>query len=141
MTTIKEEFHVLFIDQGTLKFFFGVLAVSTTWLFNGEYTALIAIISLRLIDFLTGTYHALFHANEWTSSKSYEGIKKTGHYFILILVVRLLDKVLPVRAFSPLMDMYIALTEAGSILQNLKKMGYDVPTTVVNKIKSLLTIQ
>lgn len=137
MTTIREEFHTLFIDQGMLKLFFSVIAVASTWLFNGEYTALIAIVSLRLLDFLTGTYFALT-TSAWTSARSYEGIKKTGMYIVLILVSRLIDKVVPLRAFSPMMDMYIALTEAGSILENLKKMGYDVPTTVVNKIKSLL---
>lgn len=125
----------IFFEYPELKAVLGMAAISVSWTFNGEFEALIAIYSLVLIDFVTGTYFSLVNKT-WSSRRSISGVGKFGRYLIYMLVARLVDKVVPLPFASPLMDTYIVITEAGSILENFEKLGYPVPTMLLNKLKS-----
>lgn len=143
MEDMKNDLHQIFVNNFELKAFLAFFAMVASWIFDNEYQAVIAIIALRFIDISTGTYAALKTPNplnptciwgSWTSARMTKGLFKTGRYMILIFVSRLVDKALPIHAWSPLIDCYLAVTEGGSILENLKKLGYDVPTALLSKL-------
>lgn len=126
----------LFQENYLIKSVLAVFAISASWVFNGEYHALISICSLFLIDFITGTIVAIRLKN-WSSSRSRSGVVKIGLYFMFILISRLVDKVMVIKFASPLIDSYIVLTEAGSIFENAKKLGYEIPEIFIKKFKSV----
>ena len=125
----------IFLEYPEVKAVLGMMAIAISWSFNGEFEALIAIYSLVTIDFLTGTRASLVNKT-WSSRRSIAGVGKFGRYLIYMLVARLVDKVAPLPFASPLMDTYIVVTEAGSILENFQKLGYPVPTMLLTKLKS-----
>lgn len=129
------DFKKLFLEHPEIKATIATIMVFLSWSFNGEYQALLAIFTLLIMDFLTGTYHAL-KSNEWSSRRSISGVGKFGRYLIYMLVARMIDKVVPLPFASPFMDTYIVITEGGSILENFSKLGYPVPTMLINKLKT-----
>ena len=143
MKAMTQDYYKIFAEHPYLKAVVACIAVMISWVFNGEYQAVMAILILRILDFATGTYYALKtpgpdHSiwGSWESKKSTEGMFKTGRYLLLMVVARLVDKATPVKGFSVVIDSYIAVTEAGSILENFKKLGYDVPSVLLDKINN-----
>lgn len=130
-----QEIKKLFIENGEVKAVLGMMMVFFSWSFNGEYQALMAICTLRAIDFATGTRWAIKNKC-WSSKVSTLGFAKTGRYLTYMLVARMVDKVVILKFASPLIDTYIVVTEAGSIFENFFKLGYPVPTILVNKLKT-----
>lgn len=130
-----QDFKRLFLENGEVKMVIGFIAVFISWGFNGEYQALQAILCLIAADFLTGTHCAL-RTGTWNSKRAVSSAAKLGRYVMFMLVARMIDKVVPLPFASPLMDTFIAVTEAGSILENFGKMGYPVPTILLNKLKT-----
>lgn len=130
-----EDFKRIFIDNGEIKTVIGILMVFISWSFNGEYQALMAISALLVTDFLTGTHYAL-RSGTWSSRRSLSGVAKFARYLTYMMVARMVDKVVPLPFASPLMDTYIVITEAGSILENFSKLGHPVPTILINKLKT-----
>lgn len=90
------------------------------------------------LDYLTGTIAAKLH-NEWSSKIAREGIWHKVGIIIAILLAALLDVVVILVTKSAgivykvgglfvfLVSVCYTLTEFGSILENLKKMGVYVP--------------
>jgi len=130
-----QEIKKIFIENGEVKFIIATFMVFVSWSFNGEYQALMAIAVLRLVDFLTGTHYAIKNKC-WSSNRSTAGMAKTARYFTYMLVARMIDKVVILKFASPMIDTYIVITEAGSIFENFYKLGYPVPTMLVNKLKT-----
>lgn len=130
-----EELKKLFIENVELKIFIGSLAAFLSWGFNGEYEALLAIGILVVMDIGTGTWCSI-KEGQWSSRKSLNGLGKVFRYLSYMLLARMLDKVVPLKIWAPLMDTFVAITEAGSILENFYKLGYPVPTMIVNKLKT-----
>lgn len=130
-----EELKKLFIENVELKIVIGSLAAFFSWGFNGEYEALLAISFLIFLDITTGTWHSMV-TGQWSSRKSLSGVGKVFRYLSYMLLARMLDKVVPLKIWAPLMDTFVAITEAGSILENFYKLGYPVPTMIVNKLKT-----
>lgn len=135
MLDFMEDLKRLLTDNIELKSLFGSFAIVAGWTFNGEYQALIAIFSLVTIDFLTGTHHAV-KTNTWTSRRCREGIVKYFRYLTFMFVARMVDKVVPLPFAAPLMDSFIVINEAGSILENFDKLGHNVPLFLIEKFKS-----
>ena len=123
-----------FFDNLEIKLILTPMAIALSWVFDAEYEALIVICSLRVIDFITGTRLAI-KFKQWCSEKSTKGVVKSGMYLILIIASRLADKILPLKFASPMMDTWIVVTEMGSILENVYKLGYPVPSLLVEKLK------
>ena len=130
-----EELKKLFIEKVEIKIIIGSLAAFFSWGFDGEYEALLAIGILVILDIGTGTWYSI-STGQWSSRKSLGGLGKVFRYLSYMLMARMLDKVVPLKIWSPLMDTFVAITEAGSILENFYKLGYPVPTMIVNKLKT-----
>ena len=101
-----------------------------------------------LLDYLTGTLAAKRN-NEWSSKIAREGIWHKVGIIIAILLAVLLDIVVIVASrsllqiqlsfcvFSPLVSLCYVITEFGSILENLRKMGTEVPAILIRGFASL----
>ena len=129
------DFTKLFLENNEIKTFIGVIMVFFSWSFNGEYQALWAITFLVVVDIITGTHYAL-RSGTWNSRRSLSGVGKFGRYLIFMLVARMVDKVVPLPFASLLMDTFIVITEAGSILENFAKFGHPVPLSLLEKLKT-----
>lgn len=137
-----------------LKIFFGLLFTFLSWSFDGSVEILITIFTLLIIDTATGTGLAIY--NKYLNKKGlfkgdpkdifssrgiYRGPMKLVAYALMVLVSRLVDKHIPVKIFSPMMDTFLVSTEAYSILENFAKMGFSVPTAAINKLKALTGVK
>jgi len=135
MRQVMYDFKKLFFENPDIKALVASLMVYISWSFNGEYHALAAIYTLVVFDFLTGTYYSLY-SKTWNSRRSISGVVKFFRYLVYMMIARMIDKVVPLPFASPVMDTYIVITEAGSILENFSKLGYPVPTMFLDKLKS-----
>lgn len=133
-----------------MKLLFGLIFAFLSWSFDGSVEVMAIIFSLIVIDTATGTIFAiknkflakkgLFTGNPadiFNSRGIYRGPIKLVVFFMMILVSRLVDKTIPLHFASPIMDTFLVSTEGYSILENFAKLGYNVPTVIINKLKLL----
>lgn len=138
MRELSKDLEKIFINNFELKAVIGSIALAASWAFEGEYEALISIATLITFDFIMGTWVSIKQGT-WCPLRSAAGATKFFRYLIYMLTARLVDKVAPggLHIFAPLMDVYLAVTEAGSILEKFNLLGYPVPTIILNKLKEL----
>lgn len=126
VTKIIELFHIKII----IAFLFAYLAS----VFKSNYDILISLYLLILFDTITGVYVAI-RAQTVSSRGFYRVAIKCLVYFIMLIVGRLVDKHCPVAVSSSIMDSFLVITESISILENLGKLGFPVPTKLLNILK------
>lgn len=130
---MPENYHVSLEGNIIIKVFLVALA----WLVQDLETVLIALLAMRALDFFTGTLFGVMKEG-FCSKKSWRGIIKTFAYIVMVLVGILFDKAVNSSYVSfgvPLMAGYVAGSEAISILENLYKLGFPVPTFIISKFK------
>lgn len=123
-----------------LKTFVASVFMALSWAFNGKTEILIVIYSLVVIDTLTALW-AVLRNDGWrglSSRKSFRGAGKFIVYLVFLYVTRMIDKTLPIAIASPIMDAFLVMTEAVSILENFEKLGYPAPVLLINKLKAML---
>lgn len=128
-----ENYHVSLEGNILIKVFLIALA----WLIQDLETVLISLMALRTLDFFTGTIGGIAKEG-FCSKKSWRGMIKTFAYIVMVLVGILFDKAVNSSYVSfgvPLMVGYVAGSEAISILENLYKLGFPVPSFIINKFK------
>lgn len=132
LTSILQEIseHPLF--KGALS----MGAFAFQWIFNGITQGLIAVTLLVLIDTMTGAYRA-FKKGNLSSNGFFRFALKNIVYWVMIATAALVDKTLPLPFASVIMITFLAATEAISIMENLKDLGFAVPTLFVNRLKVL----
>jgi toxin secretion/phage lysis holin len=123
------------INSFSLKAFLSMLMVFFSWVFQNNFEILGIVYLLILIDTITGVWYAI-KAKEISSRGFYRVAIKCLVYFMMIIVSRLVDKTTPIIYASTLMDSFLVLTEAISILENISKLGFPVPTTLVKLLKT-----
>lgn len=124
-------------DNFIVKFIVGWCLSGISWALNNDYQILWTLLFLIIIDTLTGMWYAI-KTKSFTSRGFYKASIKIFVYFIMILVSRIIDKHTPVQFAATMMDAFLVLTEAYSILENFGKLGYSVPSEFLKKIKSLI---
>lgn len=137
-----------------LKLLVAIIFTFISWTFNGETEILISIALLVTFDTVTGTGIAL--RNKYLQKKGiytgkpeevfssrgiYKGPVKFTAYLTMLIVSRIADRHIPIHVFSPMMDTFLVSTEAYSILENFAKMGFNVPTSMISKLKALTGIK
>lgn len=132
--SLKEIIYKL-LDHWHLKAVFAYLALLISWTFNGQVEVIFVVTSLLLIDVITGTMVA-FKTHTFSSRGFFRSPVKFLVYFLMLIVSRLADKSLPVQVLSPVMDSFIVVTEAISILENIYKLGFPVPHILVKRLKA-----
>lgn len=123
---IIDFFHVKIV----LAFLFAYLAS----VFKGNYDILVSLYLMILIDTITGVYVAI-RAQTVSSRGFYRVAIKCLVYFAMLLISRLVDKHCPLNLSSTIMDSFLVITEAISILENLGKLGFPVPTKLLAMLK------
>ena len=121
----------------------GLLSLSLlafSWLFNDNYTGLIVVFVLIILDTGTGFIKAA-KAKEVSSAGFYNFATKLLVYFILIMVGRLVDKTVPVHFASSIVETFLAATEAISIMENLGQLGAPIPKRLLDILKVLQKTQ
>lgn len=121
-------------DMSWLKaFVMSILAVWAT-LFKNQ-TEIMAIIPLLIIvDALTG-FMAAWIKKDISSSEFHKTLLKAFIYFIFLIVARSVDMFMPGEICTYVTDFFIVSTEAISILENISKMGFPVPTSMVHRLR------
>lgn len=99
--------------------------------------AMIAVMVLIIMDFITGLIAAKRGGDEIKSSKIFRTVIKTLIYFILISAAHLCELAAPLtRSFlDEMVIAFLALTEMVSLLENVGKMGFAVPKKLLNKLR------
>ncbi len=123
------------IGFSNLKWLMSFIFLLFSWIFNGSAEILATIYILILLDTITGLRIASIK-KEVSSHKFFRVATKCLVYFIMLIIGRLVDKHVPIKFAAPIMDSFLVITESISILENFSKLGYPVPTMLVNKLKS-----
>lgn len=106
-----------------------------------------------VLDYVTGTI-AAHKLKEWSSAKAREGIWHKVGIIIAILLSALIDVVVIVLTnnsiiqlsfpyfglFMPMVAVFYTLTEIGSVLENLKKIGVYVPSFLTKGFASIKNV-
>ncbi|MCJ7520998.1 MAG: phage holin family protein [Dehalococcoidia bacterium] len=111
-------------------------AFAFQWVFNGTTQGLIAVTALVLIDTVTGAFRAYKRGN-LSSNGFFRFALKNSVYWVMIATAALVDKTLPVPFASVVMITFLAATEAISIMENLRDLGFSVPSFLVKRLKTL----
>jgi toxin secretion/phage lysis holin len=121
------------------KIFFAISYGVLSFLFDPlQHMSLIALLVLIIFDTITGVSAAFKSGEEIKSSKILRAAIKICFYFLFVSAGHLCETVIanfvPIQATITAM---LALTELVSIMENMGKMGYTVPQTLLNKLKNL----
>ena len=116
-----------------LKAIVSFLLCSYTWLFNNP-NILLAVYALIIIDTATGTIKAV-KKRELSSTAFFRVLIKCMIYFVLIITGRLVDKIVPVGFASSIIESFLVVTEALSIIENVSFLGFPVPIQLVKILK------
>ena len=122
-----------------LKTIFSFFGLGFAWVFNDErgfFPALI-VVCLIVLDSCSGMLCAVKTGEGLSSTKAKRIAFKLILYSIAILTGRLVDKTLPMPMFAVVIEVFLALTEAQSIIENLGKAGMPIPAKLM-KLFSVL---
>lgn len=121
----------------SIKAFVALLAGVYNWLFGIHTEAIIVLISLVILDTITGMMKAI---------KCYDGISSKGFfrlcvkfsvYAIMVANCSLLDKALPITFAASTMFSFLSVTEGISIMENLSSMGFPIPSKITKMLYTM----
>lgn len=116
----------LVTPNDTEKFLMSIGGFLGAWFSTivGGYDECIKWLALLVaIDYFSGTVAALKNG-EWCSTQSFQGLFKKVFLFVIIGVCNALDHVLNVEFFRNISLFAYAVNEAGSVVENIEKMGF-----------------
>lgn len=123
-----------FLDYVPLKAVGTAFLAFISWMFEGKAEVLGVVYILILFDTVTGL--AIAWKQKSVASRGFFQVAvKCLVYFILILTGRLVDKVVPVPFASTIMESFLVITEAISIMENLGKLNFPVPLGLIKRMK------
>lgn len=127
------------ISFSWLKTIISFIGIGFAWVFDdtrGHVPALIVMILITL-DSISGMACAIKSGEGLSSRKSKRIAWKLIVYGLAMLTGRLVDKVLPTPMFAVVIETFLALTEAQSIIENLGCAGMPIPSKLM-KLFSVL---
>lgn len=129
------------IDFIDLKVFVSNVFIFMSWIFKDQTEILGIVYSLIALDTFLGVLSALKLGGikELSSKKFFRGAGKFFVYLLFLYVSRMIDRTMPLPIASPIMDAFLVTTEAISIFENLKKLGYEAPALLIEKLKSIIS--
>lgn len=123
-------------DHAAMKTLFSGAAFGFQWVFGGNVEGLAAVTTLIFIDTISGAIKA-YKAGKLSSHGFFRFSLKCTVYLLLIATASLVDKTLPVGFASVIMITFLAATEAISIMENMRSLGFAVPSVLVTRLKLL----
>lgn len=98
-----------------------------------------ALFMLIIFDFLTGVGAAHITGESIKSAKIFRTAWKFVLYFVVVSAGYFTEVVIGYDLFiSKTILIFLALTELISIFENVQKGGYDMPTSLIAKLKDLV---
>ena len=98
--------------------------------------ALIAIIVLIVIDFITGFASAKISGEEIKSAKVFRSAIKLVIYFMMISAAHMVELASGILSIADdTVIAFLAVTELISLIENIGKMGFAVPKKMLNKLQ------
>lgn len=121
----------------TLKCLFGFAYVTYSFLFDNLQTqSLFAILTLIVIDFITGIWAAKVSGEVISSAKVFRSVVKMIIYFMFISAAHLMETTTPLLSVADeLIISFLAVTELISVIENVGKMGFAIPKKFLNKLQ------
>jgi toxin secretion/phage lysis holin len=117
---------ICFIMAG-IAIFFGV----------ENQSAIMALTVLVSFDLLMGVIAAYHAKEEITSRRMLKSGSKYATYLVLCSAAFLTESIIPgVTLIDQAMVSYLAVTELISIMENASKLGFSVPTALLNRLKN-----
>ena len=114
----------------------GAVALSIYGTIFSDHKVLIAVYTLIAIDTVLG-FLAACRRKEISSSAFFRVLIKCTVYFAMILTGRLVDQVVPIAFASSIIESFLVMTEALSILENSSKLGVPIPIKLVKMLKQM----
>lgn len=97
---------------------------------------IMAVYLLVLIDTTLG-FAAAYRDRVVSSADFFRVLIKTIVYFSMILTGRLVDQVVPIAFASTIIESFLVMTEALSILENSSRLGVPIPMKLVRMLKQM----
>lgn len=120
----------------TFKTFFATIFVILSFLFDPLRTdAMIAILVLIIIDFMTAIMAVMKTGEEIKSRKILYSAFKTSIYFMLIAAAYVAEQAIPIGIIDETVMAFLAATELISVLENVSKAGYAIPRVLLQTLK------
>ena len=116
----------------------GFLGGVFTFAVGGVDDAMIWLISLVIIDYITGNA-ASFKTGEWCSNKGFYGLFKKLFIFLVVAICNGIDKTTGQEILRNMAVFAYAVNEAGSILENVERLGFGkwIPSFLKAGLKNL----
>ena len=123
-----------------LKWMAGVFLSVLTFFFDPlQQLALLALFVLILIDFMLGVAASRYSGNAIKSAKLVRTAIKFTVYFTLIGAARVAEHALPFNFLDETITGFLVATELLSILENAGRLGFAVPTKLVEILGDYVT--
>lgn len=102
-------------------------------------TVLSALFMLIIFDFFTGIWSAYKAKEDIKSSKVFRTAWKFALYFMAVSAGYFTEIIIGTDLFiAKTIMIFLASTELVSILENIQKAGYDVPISLLKKLKDFI---
>lgn len=124
------------MDLPVLKSTISFLLVCYSWVFGIDNDGAISVLLLIIIDTLTGFIRS-YKNKDLNSYDFYKFAYKIFTYFILVVTAKLVDKVVLGSFACLIVETFLAVTEALSIIENLSQLGVPIPKILVERLKYL----
>ena len=122
------------LSHPILKSSAAVVSLVAEWLFGAHLEALMVVFALICFDTITGLTVAL-KFKTMNSRGFFRFAAKLAIYLILMGTASLVDRALPFNLSAPIMFTFLAITEAMSVLENVRLLGWPVPAQVVSLLR------
>lgn len=115
-----------------------MLGASFSFIVGGIDTPITWLIVLCIADYITGMI-AAFKTGKWSSNTGFKGIIKKVIMFLIIGLCVAIDTTTKTDMLRDIAIFSYSLNEAGSILENVDRMGFSkyIPSFIKNGIEQL----
>lgn len=126
----------LLSDYPAFKVGMSVGLGAASFLFGGVYVdAMVAVSMLMLFDTITGMWASRMEGLAWTSPRFAKKIRQMILYSISISAAHFLDQTVPGEWMQFSAIGFVAANEFISILENIGRMGFKTPKSILNSLK------
>jgi toxin secretion/phage lysis holin len=126
------------MKENTFNTIVAISGTVITYIFGGWDTALIVLVVMMALDYVTGLTAAAIN-KELNSNIGFKGLLRKALIAAVLIVAVLLDRLLNegTWVFRTLVCYFYIANEGLSILENVGKCGVDLPDKLVNSLEQL----
>lgn len=130
-----QEIFTSLVELTAVKIITSII-LTVTFLFGDFHLqGLVAVLMLMVFDTLLGVMATYYEGNAITSRKFSRVVQKGIVYFMGISAGYFADLTIGLQVIQSTMIAFIGVTELISILENIGRMGYQTPKTLLNQLE------